>query len=267
MQTGKDSSINGKSDELRTVARSADVLELVISSGSTTLKDVQRQLGLGHTVAHRILQTWTSLHYLNFDSQRKVYRAGLKLLWTGMRVRAALDNPDLETRLRQVLQATGFTACVGVLDGRLVLYVARNEGRYRPFNVEIGAALPAHATSMGRLLLAFESEATVTRRYADQDLTAYTATTITALPVLLADLREVRKKKYAFSYGMIDNASASVAVPLRDTEGRVVAAMNVVGPVSEFGSDAIRDRILPAMTEIAAAPVSLPALISGSHAK
>jgi IclR family transcriptional regulator, pca regulon regulatory protein len=266
IETGKQSPISGKTDDqLRTVARSAEVLELVIRSGSTTLKDVQRQLGLGHTVAHRILQTWTSLQYLNFDAERKVYRAGLKLLWTGMRVRAALDNPDLDARLRAVLKRLGFTANVGVLDGVLVLHVARNEGRYGPFNVEIGSALPAHATSLGRVLLAFESEANVKRRYADQDLTAFTPSTITSLPMLVADLREIRQKKYAFSYGMIDLTSATLAVPLRDRDGRVVAAMNVVGPMTEFGSDAIRDRILPALTEIAAPPVSLPALISGRH--
>jgi len=80
IEAGKESPTNGKTDDqLRTVARSAEVLELVIRSGSTTLKDVQRELGLGHTVAHRILQTWTSLHYLNFDPERKVYRAGSKL--------------------------------------------------------------------------------------------------------------------------------------------------------------------------------------------
>ncbi len=263
---GKDRPINGKSDaQLRTVTRSAEVLELVVTSGSTTLKDVQRRLGLGHTVAHRILQTWTALHYLNFDADRKVYRAGLKLLWTGMRVRAALDNPDLDARLRQVLTTLGLTASAAVLDGRVVLHVARNEGRYSPFGVEVGSALPAHATSLGRVLLAFESEANVARRYADHDLTAFTPSTITTLPMLLADLREIRRQKFAFSYGMIDAASATVAVPLRDADGRVVAAMNVVGPMSAFGSDAIRDRIVPALTKIAAPAITLPALISGHH--
>jgi IclR family transcriptional regulator, pca regulon regulatory protein len=264
---GKKSPISGKNDELRTVARSAEVLELVVSSGATTLKDVQRRLGLGHTVAHRILQTWTSLHYLNFDSERKVYRAGLKLLWTGLRVRAALDNPDLDERLRDLRTASGFTANVGVLDGRLVLHVARCEGRYSPFRLEVGSALPAHATSLGRVLLAFETEANLKRRYSDRDLTAYTDFTITTVHALLADLREVRKKKYAFSYGMIESATASIAVPLRDAGERVVASMNVVGPLSAFGSDAIRDSILPAMTKIAAPPVSLPPLIAGGHAK
>ena len=84
-----------------------------------------------------------------------------------------------------------------------------------------------------------------------------------ALALLLADLREIRQKKFAFSFGMIDSASATLAVPLRDSDGRVVAAMNVVGPMTEFGTDAIRDRILPALTDIAAPPVVLPALISG----
>lgn len=252
-------------DQLRTVARSADVLELVIAAGSTTLKDVQRELGLGHTVAHRILQTWTSLHYLNFDAQRKVYRAGLKLLWTGMRVRAALDNPDLDARLHQLLQTLGFTANVGVLDGRDVVHVARNDGRYGPFRAEIGSAMPAHATSLGRVLLAFEPEASIGRRYAGHDLTAYTPTTITALPTLLDDLREIRKQNYAFSFGMMDAASGTVAVPLRDSDGRVVASMNVVGPIGEFGADAIRDRIVPALLDVAAPPVSLPPLIAGRH--
>jgi IclR family pca regulon transcriptional regulator len=241
------------------------VLELVIASGSTTLKDVQRELGLGHTVAHRILQTWTSLHYLNFDAQRKVYRAGLKLLWAGMRVRAALDNPDLDARLRTVLTTLGFTANVGVLDGRDVIHVARNEGRYGPFRAEVGSALPAHATSLGRVLLAFEPEASIVRRYADQDLSAFTPSTITTLSMLLEDLREIRRATYAFSYGMLDVASATVAVPLRDSDGRVVASMNALGPIGEFSVDAIRDRILPALLEIAAPPVSLPPLIVGRH--
>ncbi len=78
------------------------------------------------------------------------------------------------------------------------------------------------------------------------------------MPTLLDDLREIRRQKYAFSYGMMESATASVAVPLRDADGRVVAAMNVIGPMSEFGSEAIRDRILPVLTEIAAPPVSLP---------
>jgi len=218
---------------------------------------------LGHTVAHRILQTWTSLHYLNFDSERKVYRAGLKLLWTGMQVPRPFDNPDLDARLRQVFKTLALTSNVGVLDGPLVLHVARNEGRYGPFKRRdrLRAARARHVARPGVACVRVRGQRHA--RYADHDLTAYTPSTITSLPLLLADLREIRQKKFAFSFGMIDSASATLAVPLRDSDGRVVAAMNVVGPMTEFGTDAIRDRILPALTDIAAPPVVLPALISG----
>jgi DNA-binding IclR family transcriptional regulator len=79
-------------------------------------------------------------------------------------------------------------------------------------------------------------------------------------------LREIRRLTYACSNGMIDASSATVAVPLRDADGRVVAGMNAVGPIAEFSPEAVRDRILPALLDIAAAPVVLPALISGRQA-
>ena len=149
-----------------------------------------------------------------------------------MRVRAALDNPDLEARLRQVLKSDR-------------LHGERRSARRTPRAARRARRGPlqsvqrrdrrgaAGARDLARALAAGVrvGSRTSRRRYADHDLTQYTDTTITALPTLLADLREVRKKKYAFSYGMIDSTTASVAVPLRDSEGRVVASMNVVGPV------------------------------------
>jgi IclR family pca regulon transcriptional regulator len=250
-------------DQLRTVARSVQVLELVVARGSVTLRDAQRELGLGHTVAHRILQTWTHLQYLTFDSERKIYRAGLKLLWTGMRVRAALDNPDLDARLRRIGSALGLTANVGVLDGRFVLHVARHQTRYAPFHVEIGSSLPAHATSLGRILLAFQPQRAVQRLYGGEHLTSYTAATISDLPLLLADLQAIRERGYAVSYEMIEAGTTSIAVPLREPGGRVVAAMNAVGPSASFDADEVRGRILPTMLEVAGPPVQLPTLLSG----
>ena len=93
----------------------------------------------------------------------------------------------------------------------------------------------------------------------------FTPSTITSVPMLLEDLREIRRRNYAFSYCMMDAASATVAVPLRDADGRVVASMNAVGPLGEFGAEAVRERILPALLEIAAPPAALPALIAGRH--
>jgi len=88
---------------------------------------------------------------------------------------------------------------VGVLDGPLVLHVARNEGRYGRSTSRSAPRCRARHVAR-RVLLAFESEANVTRRYADHDLTLHTVDDH-VLPLLLADLREIRQKKFAFSFG------------------------------------------------------------------
>lgn len=79
--------------QLRTVGRAADVLELLIAEGAVTLKDVQQRLHLGHTVAHRILRTWTALEFISFDNQSKVYSAGSKLMWAVEEIRRRQAPP------------------------------------------------------------------------------------------------------------------------------------------------------------------------------
>jgi IclR family pca regulon transcriptional regulator len=103
----------------------------------------------------------------------------------------------------------------------------------------------------------------VQRLYGNERLAAYTAATISDPQVLLDDLRTIRENGYALSYEMMEAGTASIAVPLREPGGRVVAAMNAVGPSSAFADEEVRTRILPTMLEIAAAPVHLPTLLSG----
>jgi IclR family pca regulon transcriptional regulator len=265
VDTGKNLPLGGKNDEqLRTVARSAEVLELLVGEGALTLRDVQRRLGLGHSVAHRILQTWTALEYLSFNPETKVYRAGTKLMWVGTKVRTALDDPDLHARLATITEQLGFTANVGILEGRVVVHVARSAVRQLlPFEVHAGSSLPAHATAIGRVLLSALPESRVRTLYSEAGFAVYTENTIADLPTLLADLAQVRSSGYAVAIRTIETGIASVAVPLRDADGRVVAALNAVGPTASFAPADVRDRILPLLRQLAAAPIELPAIFGG----
>jgi DNA-binding IclR family transcriptional regulator len=246
--------------QLRTVGRAADVLELLIAEGAVTLKDVQRRLNLGHTVAHRILRTWMALEFIAFDSERKVYRAGSKLVWAGLKIRSALDNPDTEMRVHTLSQRLGFNANVGVLEGRLVMHVAARRGRHPiPFQNDIGTAVPAGTSSLGRVLLAYMSESQVMKLYSDDTALA---TVEHELPELLRDLRAIRKQGYVTSFRTVEAGTGSVAVPLRDASSRVVAALNVVGPVDEFKSTALGD-IVSILQDVARKPIDLPPMLSG----
>lgn len=268
MHIGKNRPIIGKNaDQLQTVARAADVLELLVSEGALTLRDVQRRLGLGHTVAHRILQTWTALDYLSFNSETKVYRAGTKLMWVGSKVRTALDDPDLNARLAFVTRELGHTSNVGVLEGRMVLHVARSCVRQLlPFEVQAGSSLPAHATSLGRVLLARFADRTVRELYADGSFAIYTENTIGDIETLLDDLRQIRTNGYAVAIRMIEMGIGSVAVPLHDRDGRVVAGLNAVGPTASFSARDVRERILPVLRQAAKAPIELPPLFRDQRA-
>jgi IclR family transcriptional regulator, pca regulon regulatory protein len=103
----------------------------------------------------------------------------------------------------------------------------------------------------------------VERIYGEERLATYTAATISELPLLIADLQAIRENGYAVSHEMIAAGTASVAVPLRAPGGRVVAAMNAVGPLGAFAGEEVRTRILPTLLEVASAPVHLPTLLSG----
>jgi IclR family pca regulon transcriptional regulator len=258
---------NGKSKadgvQLRTVGRAADVLELLVAEGAVSLKDVQRRLNLGHTVAHRILRTWTALEFLQFDAERKVYRAGTKLLWAGMKVRAALAHPGAEGRVSSLSEQLGFNAHIGLLDGRLVIYVASSKGRHAmPYDVELGSATPAGSCAMGRVLLAYQPEHRVVQLYSQGGALA-TADNETA--ELLRDLRLIRKQGYCVSTRTFEAGTGSVAVPLRDTDGRIVAALNVVGPINAFTNDSL-PTIVATLIDAARDPIELPPLLSGQAA-
>ncbi len=219
-----------------------------MARGAVTIADVERALNLGRTVAYRILQTLTDLRYVAFDPDRKVYRAGQKLLWMSLSVKEALANPDLEGRIDAIARSFGCTANVGVLDNRQVIYIARAE--YRPPNGwQIGDGLPAHSTAMGRVLLSFLPVGRLRRLYGDG--------------ALMEELRKVRRAGYAVTLRAMSSKRGSVAVPLRDQSGNVIAAMSVIGDLENLDSDAFRRRYLPALRGAAQAPVVISPLLVG----
>jgi DNA-binding IclR family transcriptional regulator len=246
--------------QLRTVGRAADVLELLIAEGAVTLKEVQSRLNLGHTVAHRILRTWIALDFVAYDSERKAYRAGTKLLWAGLKIRSALENSDTEMRVSTLAERLGLNSRIGVLEGRLVMHVAARCGRHAvPAQSEIGTAVPAAISSLGRVLLAYMPEAQVVRLYSNDD--AGRALTF-ELPELLNDLRAIRKQGYVASSRMLEAGVASAAVPLRDARSRVVAALDVAGPAAEFKATPL-GTIVALLQDVARKPIELPPMLSG----
>jgi IclR family pca regulon transcriptional regulator len=133
-----------------------------------------------------------------------------------------------------------------VLDGADVVFVARAATRRSLANgLGLGSRLPASASATGRVLLAalpVQQAEMLLRRMKRLPLTPYT---VTELGALLAKLDEVRKRGYAASDEELQLGLRSLAVPIRDGEGKTIASMSIVAASSRHSLQSMLDILLP----------------------
>ncbi|MCP4421671.1 MAG: IclR family transcriptional regulator, partial [Chloroflexi bacterium] len=108
-------------------------------------------------------------------------------------------------------------------------------------NNAIGNRYPLHATSAGKILLTYLSDSAL-ERYLDRSLEPFTANTITDSDELRQNLSNIRKQEIAWIKDELDEI-AGVSAPIRDSNGEVVAALNVYGPTSRFPSEGKKDEL------------------------
>jgi IclR family pca regulon transcriptional regulator len=146
------------------------------------------------------------------------------------------------------------SSSVSVLDGDDVVYVARvPTRRIMSVTISVGTRFPAYATSMGRVLLAGVADEEVDATLSRADLRKLTARTITSIDVLRQAIRHVRRQGYAIVDEELEIGLRSIAVPIRDAAGVVVAAVNLSAQASRTTVPDMKRRLLPPLRETAAA--------------
>lgn len=213
---------------------------------SLTLSDVARETGLSRASARRFLHTLVELGYVGTNGRAFALRPAV--LDLGYAYLSSLTLPDVAApHLEQLSEEVGESSSVAVLDGADIVYVARvATHRIMSAAIRVGTRFPAFATSMGRAILA---------HVPDDDVDAYlaaagplprlTARTVTDPDALRTDLAQVRAQGWALVDQELEEGLRSVAVPLRDRSGVVVAAVNVSAPVRRGDVAEIQDDILP----------------------
>lgn len=147
----------------------------------------------------------------------------------------------VQEHLERLVAEVDDSSSAAVLDGADILYVARVP-RKRVFSsvVEVGARLPAYATSMGRVLLAHLSRDELDRYLATVPLEPLTPRTTVDPTTLRAQLRTVREQGWCLLDQELEIGLRSVAAPLRDGRGRVFAAVNVSTATARVTLDRLR---------------------------
>lgn len=217
-----------------------------------TLSEVAERTGLTRAGARRILLTLLHLEYVAVEGRRfqltpKVLELGFAYLssqpiWT----RAQPIMEDLVDTLRQSCSAA-------VLDGDEIVYVLRVPAhKIMSINLGVGSRLPAYCTSMGRVLLAGLPAETLKRRLGEMPLTALTPATETDPQRLFECIQEVREQGWALVNAELESGLMSVAAPIMDRSGKVVAAINISGQATEQGRAALMENGLPKLLEAVA---------------
>lgn len=204
--------------------------------------EMAKRLGVHKSSASRLAATLSAAGYLEPAGAPGRYRLGSKLL--GLAALAA-DGDALPRVAVPVLEGLvarcGETGHVAVLDGIEVVTVAVVDGwRSVRMHSTVGKRSPAHATAIGKALLAALPDAEVRRRYGRRALERRTANTIGSVPALLEQLAEVRAKGWAADGEELEVGLRCVAAPVADHTGAVVGAVGLSGPTDRITATAAR---------------------------
>lgn len=234
--------------------RGLEILKMFNEENPTlSLAEIASKLGVSRTVPFRLLYTLQSHGYLHQDENTKRYKLTPKVLELGFTYLNTMKLPEIsKPYIEQLRDELGVSCHLSILDGHEVVYVGSAPARgVSAINVNIGLRLPAHATANGKLLLAFEPRERLNQIFYGSELKPFTERTQTLKADFQQELDSIRERGYAMTKGEFQNGIWSVAAPIFDRAGEVIAAINIVAAESLFTDEFIQQVAIPKVRETA----------------
>jgi IclR family pca regulon transcriptional regulator len=224
------------------------------------LTGIATRAGLSRAAARRLVLT---LHHLGYvRAVGREYVLSPRVLELGFGCLGSLRLTDLaQPLIEQLAQRLNHSCSLAVLDGPSIVYVLRVPvRRVMTVALGVGARLPAYAASMGRVLLAGLPPAALDTWLAGCRPVRHTPHTVTDTRRLRRIVQEVRAQGYAYVEQELELGLCSLAVPVHDREGRVIAALNASLPYHDGAAQhALRDVLPDLRTTAIAIERCLPA--------
>ncbi len=237
-----------KSDMVGSLAKGLSVLECFRAERARlSIAEVAALTQLDRASARRCLLTLHALGYADYDG--KYFSLTPKVLRLGMSALAALPLAQIvQPWLDQLSEQIGQSCSVAILDETEIVYLARAaQKRVMSIGLMPGSRLPAHCTSMGRVLLAALPEAEALAVLEASDLSPRTAFSLTAPTDIMAEVARVRQQGYASIDQEVELGLRSLAVPLFNGQHEVVAALNTGMPALKAEAAQVLASYLPAL--------------------
>ena len=219
---------------------------------SMTLSEIAEVTGLTRATARRFLLTLSELGYVRADG--RLFALTPRVLELGFSYLSGLGLPEIVgPHLESLSKQLNESASASVLDDGDIVYIARAAARrIMTVSITVGTRFPAHATSMGRVLLAGLGQDELDSYLASIERPAFTERTVVDSTALRHTLAQVREQGWALVDQELEPGLRSVAAPLRGSTGAVVAAINVSTSTSTASLERISDEYRPALLATAA---------------
>jgi DNA-binding IclR family transcriptional regulator len=218
------------------VKRAIDILScFTIDEPVLGNAEIADKLSLSRSTTHHLIKTLCDQGVLMRDGSRK-YRLGWKIIeWNnGVMFQQDIYNIALPL-VKGLTERFRGTAHIGMYDKGDVIFVLKISSAEADFvPTFLGSRKPAHSTSIGKVLLAFNRE--YMKETISRGLSKQGPNTITEVNALKRELEDIKKKGYSTSNNENDTSTYGVAAPIQSYSGEIVAAVNLVGPISYMQS-------------------------------
>jgi IclR family pca regulon transcriptional regulator len=210
-----------------------------------TLSEIAERVNLSRAAARRFLLTLENLGYVSLDGRN--FQLTAKVLDLGYGYLSSLSLPEIaQPHLEVLASKVHESASASVLDGTDIVYVARVPiRRIMSVKINIGTRMPAHATSMGRVLLAGLSSPDLKAMISNLEIPKYTRNTITSKSVLLQEINKVKAQGWSINDQELEYGLRSIAVPILNKAEEIIASINISTTAQSNSLESMEAMFLP----------------------
>jgi len=235
---------------IQSVSRAISILRCFDGERLLGLSEISRMVDLRKSTAAGIINTLKAEGFLEQDSATGKLRLGLGLF--SLAVQARHDLADIcEPHLKNLLDITGETVNLAVLDKDEIVYIAKKESTHSiRISTSVGARLPVYCTAIGKSILAYMDQDKAKALINSMELKPLTASTVNSKETLLLSIDRIRNEGVAYDFEEFELGIICIAAPLCYKAGEPIGAISVSGPAMRLNAN-VRENIAHVLKDTA----------------
>ncbi len=242
--------LSKKPTTIASVKKAVSILDLFIENQRPLgVKEISKNLDLNFSTAHHLVRTLTLAGYLKQEKETKKYGLGVKTLQLGVASQVFFQQVVEKAKpiLKELVSRVNEDVNLAILDNNDIIYIGKESSNHamRIFT-RLGAKAPLYCTGVGKVFLAEKKMEELKQYFEEEQIVSKTENTLTTWNSFLNDIRKAKKDGFALDREEMEEGVACIAVPIKNYEGEVKAALSVSGLASRVlgNKDYLKEELL-----------------------